>query len=1115
QKRANLPPCEKRAVRLKKEEEEKKRSTEIKDQEMSRSRRFSASLDGDPRGPSWSSNLVPVLLLTSLFFASSAAVISCPADGSEGGCSPMDLRAALNRSRHSFATCNASAPPSQTPPPHVLQDPVAAAAKQEPLSSPPPQPAAPMPAADSTTAPPPAAPAASRGEQQPPIANFDEWTKQKLQQPPAAVVVPPVAPVPTGDGTAPPSGGATLAQPGAAPKVVPVVAPEAAAAATASRNYASRECGAKVIYSNPEAENTKAVLNDKEKDDYMRNPCSQAQHKHIVIELCETIQPRSIEIANFELFSSGPASVRFSAAERFPSQQWSVLGEWSVADTRTVQTLPVPADARIYAKFIKLELLAHHGAEHYCTLSTVRVLGVSMVDEYEAEAGAVAARLAAPVAQVAAPTVTAAESAPAPTTEETTPSKDDSKPAAQSTTPAEAAAATEQPIVSSTEAPPISVVEAPPVAPRTVAEKAPSDAGKAPAPSPSSGIVQEVMSGQLLKKIIEVVGGKKKEEGKRVTRPRVTPESPYATCCRTPVGRLPAATTRHHFFCPNSTLTRTTTPAVAPAPLQPSRRAQARRSLVATTQRRDEAARVAAMPPPPTQIDAPSHRKATTTTPDVVPVIPAAAPTTQQQPKEEEKAQQQQPAAATPAAPAAPTPVPQQQQQQPPVGIFEGLAAGTSSHKESVFMKLNKRIAALELNMSLSSEYLSELSRQYIANTDEQKKAMERTRLTAERVAADAARTVNETVRDELFTLRKEMDALSAWLASLRAQAGGVVLAAPRRLTGATHQTHDDDGDGATTATERSRLSHGGRPASTSGHHHHHSGEDYVSYEEHYEQEQGPVCHYRQEEERGRTYGPQPRPDARHASDDEEERTTGAEEDADAFDLRHFDHHSDGIWTTEQVLYAVLGAQALTVVLVLAMQFCYARIFGRRRTQQLQPMQQPAAAVAAAPPAPPLIDAAEVERLIAAALERRAERERTAAPPPLTPPLDPATPGASPRSSASSVTSSSEPTAPLSGASSKKKRRQRRSTTEQAESRQQQQQATTHNHHQNCRQCGSGNLDWDSAMDSSLPSPSQTGSEEEYEAPPSSGASQALPLSDSAPSPSRPNHPAPSPKVKS
>lgn len=53
-----------------------------------------------------------------------------------------------------------------------------------------------------------------------------------------------------------------------------------------------------------------------------------------------------------------------------------------------------------------MELLAHHGAEHFCTLSTVRVLGVSMVDEYEAEA-AVAARIAAPHAAV--PPLTATE----------------------------------------------------------------------------------------------------------------------------------------------------------------------------------------------------------------------------------------------------------------------------------------------------------------------------------------------------------------------------------------------------------------------------------------------------------------------------------------------------------------------------------------------------------------------------------------------------------------------------------------------------------------------------------------------------------------------------------
>lgn len=87
-----------------------------------------------------------------------------------------------------------------------------------------------------------------------------------------------------------------------------------------ARNYASKECGAKVLFSNDEAENKviicnsayfckkligtllrlpngiifhllqNAVLNEKEADDYMRNPCERAEHKWLIIELCETIQ---------------------------------------------------------------------------------------------------------------------------------------------------------------------------------------------------------------------------------------------------------------------------------------------------------------------------------------------------------------------------------------------------------------------------------------------------------------------------------------------------------------------------------------------------------------------------------------------------------------------------------------------------------------------------------------------------------------------------------------------------------------------------------------------------------------------------------------------------------
>uniref|UniRef100_A0A914DRE4 SUN domain-containing protein n=1 Tax=Acrobeloides nanus TaxID=290746 RepID=A0A914DRE4_9BILA len=157
---------------------------------------------------------------------------------------------------------------------------------------------------------------------------------------------------------------------------------------TAKRNYASKECGAKIVFANPEAENKGAILNDKEKDEYMRNPCEKAQNKFLVIELCETIQPTIVEIANFELFSSNPREFRVSISERYPAIEWIDAGEFIAQDTRDIQTFSIIPKGS-YAKFVRLELLSHYGKEHYCTLSLFRIYGISMVDEYEAEADAI------------------------------------------------------------------------------------------------------------------------------------------------------------------------------------------------------------------------------------------------------------------------------------------------------------------------------------------------------------------------------------------------------------------------------------------------------------------------------------------------------------------------------------------------------------------------------------------------------------------------------------------------------------------------------------------------------------------------------------------------------
>ncbi|KIH58213.1 hypothetical protein ANCDUO_11582 [Ancylostoma duodenale] len=96
--------------------------------------------------------------------------------------------------------------------------------------------------------------------------------------------------------------------------------------------------------------------------------------------------------------------------------------------------------------------------------------------------------------------------------------------------------------------------------------------------------------------------------------------------------------------------------------------------------------------------------------------------------------------------------------------------------KESVFMKLNKRIAALELNMSLSSEYLSELSRQYVAQTDEHQKHMKQAKKVVDEAVEAIYARVNATLAHKIAVLRQEVDMLSGWLSSMRMTASKVTV---------------------------------------------------------------------------------------------------------------------------------------------------------------------------------------------------------------------------------------------------------------------------------------------------------------------------------------------------
>lgn len=150
-------------------------------------------------------------------------------------------------------------------------------------------------------------------------------------------------------------------------------------------NYASVECGAKILSSNPEAKSTSAILMDN-MDMYMLNPCN--NKIWFIIELCQPIQVKQLDIANFEIFSSNPRDFLVSISDRYPTNKWVKLGKFHARDERTVQSFSLDEQMfakhiKMFTKYVKVELLSHFGSEHFCPLSMVRVFGTSMMEEYE------------------------------------------------------------------------------------------------------------------------------------------------------------------------------------------------------------------------------------------------------------------------------------------------------------------------------------------------------------------------------------------------------------------------------------------------------------------------------------------------------------------------------------------------------------------------------------------------------------------------------------------------------------------------------------------------------------------------------------------------------------
>ncbi|CAH9093866.1 unnamed protein product [Cuscuta epithymum] len=145
----------------------------------------------------------------------------------------------------------------------------------------------------------------------------------------------------------------------------------------AEYNYASASKGAKVLAHNKEVKGASNILS-RDKDKYLRNPCS-VDDKYVVIELSEETLVDTIEIGNFEHYSSNPKDFELLGSPIYPTDAWISLGNFTAGNVKHAQRF-VLAEPK-WVRYVRLNLLGHYGSEFYCTLSVLEVYGVDAVEK--------------------------------------------------------------------------------------------------------------------------------------------------------------------------------------------------------------------------------------------------------------------------------------------------------------------------------------------------------------------------------------------------------------------------------------------------------------------------------------------------------------------------------------------------------------------------------------------------------------------------------------------------------------------------------------------------------------------------------------------------------------
>lgn len=148
-------------------------------------------------------------------------------------------------------------------------------------------------------------------------------------------------------------------------------------------SYSSFDAGATTLKTSPGTKNPTAILGES-KDSYMLMECA-TRNKFFIVELSDVILVDTVVLANYEFFSSMIRQFRVSVSDRYPVKldKWTVLGTFEARNARDIQAFLVE-NPRIWARYLRVEILNHYGNEYYCPLSLLRVHGMRMLDSLRA-----------------------------------------------------------------------------------------------------------------------------------------------------------------------------------------------------------------------------------------------------------------------------------------------------------------------------------------------------------------------------------------------------------------------------------------------------------------------------------------------------------------------------------------------------------------------------------------------------------------------------------------------------------------------------------------------------------------------------------------------------------